>query len=125
MGAFDPVKPWLCEDFTPLRMKELKSLGGDRGQLTLCRLRLVFRYSFGLVRFICRSLALLLIHPGLRDSDCQCPDSRDHSDALGHGNCSAGVEDVEQMRALQTEIVGGQNREIFNGLTSHLPLFRC
>ena len=63
-------------------------------------------------RFFARgSFALLLIHPGFRNPYRQSPHSSDHSDALGDRNRSSRVENIEQMRALQAEVVGCQQRE--------------
>ena len=56
-------------------------------------------------------VALLLIHPGFRDSDCQRAHSRNHAHALSHRDRSARIEDVEQVRALQAKIVGGEQRK--------------
>ena len=51
---------------------------------------------------------LLLIHPRLRDAYRQRTHPRDHAHSLGHRNRAAGIQNIEQMRAFQAEIVGGQ-----------------
>src|SRR5687767_1172262 len=43
-------------------------------------------------------------------TDGQVADALDHADALGHRDCAAGVERVEDVRALQRPVVGGQDQ---------------
>ncbi len=54
---------------------------------------------------------LLLIRPQLRRPHREITHALDDADALGHRNRAAGVEQVEQVRALQHLIVSRQHRE--------------
>src|SRR5437016_2690820 len=65
-----------------------------------------------------RGDARLLIDPASSDTHGQLADARDHTDALGDADCAARVEDVEQVRALQAKLVGGEQREAFNRFRS-------
>src|ERR1039458_6261650 len=46
-----------------------------------------------------------------RDAHSQRPHPRNHAHALSHGNRASRIEDVEQMRTLQTDVVSRENRE--------------
>ena len=46
--------------------------------------------------------------PSLRDSNRQRPHTRNHSNPLGHRNRSARIQNVEQVRALQAQLISRQ-----------------
>src|ERR1700733_14885178 len=48
---------------------------------------------------------------GLGDADGEGADAGDDADALGHGNGSAGIQQIEKVGALQAEVIGSQNRK--------------
>ena len=54
---------------------------------------------------------LLLVGPGLRDSDRQLAHALDHADALGDADRAARIERIKQVRALQHVVVGGKQGE--------------
>ena len=58
---------------------------------------------------------LLLIDVRLSHADRQRPNAGDHADTLGHADRTARIQNVEQVRALQAEIEGTQDREAASG----------
>ena len=63
-------------------------------------------------------LCLLLVDVGSGDADGERANAGNHTDTLGDADGSASVENVEQVRALQAEVEGGENREavaVFGG----------
>src|SRR5271154_1465435 len=48
---------------------------------------------------------------GLGNAHCEDANTGDDADPLGHGNCAPGVQQIEEMRALETEVVGRQDRK--------------
>ena len=52
-------------------------------------------------------------HPrvSLGDADGEDPDAGDDAHALGNGDRTAGIEQVEEVRALEAEVVRSENRE--------------
>src|ERR1700721_4687228 len=48
---------------------------------------------------------------GLGDADGEGPDAGDDADTFGHGNCSAGIQQIEKVGAREAEVVGSQNGE--------------
>src|SRR5713101_2237450 len=78
------------------------------------------RYFRSLLRFlVCnwfllhflRQLSALLIHKGLRDSHRQRPYPRNHAHAFGYRDRTASIQDVEQVRTLQAEVVRREQRK--------------
>ena len=55
----------------------------------------------------------LLVHVRLGNSHRQRAHSRNYADALGNGDRPARVENVEKMRALETQVIGAQQWEAF------------
>jgi len=53
----------------------------------------------------------LLPGVGLGDADSQCPDATDHADALSDADSAPRIENVEQVRALQSKLVRRQQRK--------------
>src|ERR1700722_7998582 len=47
----------------------------------------------------------------LGDADGEGADAGDDADTLGHGNGSAGIQQIEKVGALEAEIVSSQNRK--------------
>src|ERR1700733_8671024 len=47
----------------------------------------------------------------LGNTDGKGADAGDDADTLGYGNGSAGIQQIEQVRALEAEVVGRQNRK--------------
>ena len=65
-----------------------------------------FRFFF---RRFCSTA--LLVNPRLRDSDGERPYAGNDADTFRDGNRSTGVKDIEQVRALQAQLVGAEKRE--------------
>ena len=57
------------------------------------------------------SFGLLLVHISFGDADGEGADAGDHAYALGDADGSAGVENVEQVRTLQAEVEGAEDRK--------------
>src|SRR5882757_6248676 len=59
------------------------------------------------------AMRLLRNHPrvSLGNADGEDANTGNDADPLGHGNCAPGVQQIEEMRALEAEIVGRQNRK--------------
>src|SRR6202041_3276332 len=83
----------------------------NRRQHFLLRSLLASRFFLvGLVTHRIRS-ALLLIHPSLREAHRQRTHACNDTHALSDRNGSPRIENVEQMRTLQTKIVRGEQRK--------------
>src|SRR5579875_2936425 len=53
----------------------------------------------------------LLSDPGFRDADGELPHARDDADAFSDADGAASIQQVEDVRAFQRSIVGGEHGE--------------
>ena len=67
----------------------------------------------GLLPNFCGPIVALLVHICFRYPDSQRPNSRDNAHAFSHRNRTARVQDIKQMRTLQAEVVGTEQRKSF------------